>query len=366
MKIKLFQACLAAACAVPAIASAQVSISGILDIGPRIDAGTTGGSIKSIQSGQEYGSRLDFIGTDELGDGWKATFVLEAGITLDDGAGSANPPGASSGLNFGRTSAISIGSDKTGYISLGRQYTPLWALSASGSNDPFVGSWLGGNNVVYSNTVIVSNAIVYSYGYTSRTMLLAAPRQGFGTAILYALGEAATPSKAGQQMGFNVSYGAGPWFFGYAYYQSYGSSLTESVTAPITDTPKLRQQTASTAYDFGFARLHLGVNSGRNDAPGTARLDRRSWTVGLSIPFLDLHTLRVMYGRANDRTATNADWSTLQLGYTYDFSKRTAFYLAYGGVDNNANAAVAMARALGTYAKGSSPKSYAAGIRHYF
>ena len=341
-------------------AQSGVSISGILDIGPRMDFGSTAGTLKSIQSGQQYGSRLDFIGVEDLGDRWKAGFVLEAGMTLDDGAGSANPPGAS-GFNFGRTAAVSLGSDRTGYVSMGRQYDPIWAVSASGSNDPFVGSWLGGNSVVYTQSVISSNSIVYSYGYGERTMLLAAPRQGLGFAAMYAFGEAT--SNAGQQLGFNVSYGFGPWFFGYAFHQVNGSSATESVTAPVSTSPRLRYQTFSTAYDFGVLRVHAGFNTGRNSI-GT--LNRRNWTLGTTIPVLSNQSVRILYGNADDETSVNADWKALQLGYYYEFSKRTAWYTGFGMVKNNGNANATLGRQIGTYAKGSTPKALITGIRTIF
>ncbi len=369
---KLLTACAVAVSVVPAAALAQssVSISGILDIGVRADSGATGGTNYSVSSGQMFGSRLDFIGVEDLGGGLKAGFVLEAGIAMDTGAGTANPPAAvaTDGLTFGRTAAVSIGSDKTGYLSFGRQYNPIWALSASGSNDPFAGSWLGGNAVVYSNTVLASNSIAYSYGYTERTMLRAAPVQGLGFAAIYALGEAAggLPKNSGRQMGFNISYGAGPWFGGYAMHRVNGSSQALSGTAPVTDKPVLTQQTLSGAYNFGFLRLHAGLNRGKNDVVGAAAFSRRSWTLGATVPLAANQSLRVMVGQAKNKAAANADWDMVQVGYFYEFSKRTALYTAYGVIDNDPNAQTAFARSIGAFGRGSTPKAFIAGIRHFF
>jgi predicted porin len=336
-----------------------------------VDGGGAGKSVWSVSSGQMVGSRLDFLGEEDLGGGLKAGFALEAGIDVSTGAGTNGPPSNPplTSLAFGRTSAVSLGSDSMGYISLGRQYTPLWAVSASGSNDPFYGSWLGGQAVVYSNTVMASNSIVYSYGYTSRTMLLAAPRRGLGFVAMYAFGEATgatEPTQAGRQMGFNVSYGNGPWFTGYAMHQLRGNSPAVNPAAATSDTPRLRQQTLASAYDFGFMRLHAGINRGRNDAPGAARLDRRSWHIGVSAPIAPNQSVRALYGRASNKAAANADWSTFQIGYQYDLSKRTSLYSAWGMIDNEANAQTAFGRSIGTFARGSSPRAFVAGIRHNF
>lgn len=353
-----------------ALAQSSVTLSGIVDIGIRVDSGNTGSSNTSVSSGQMVGSRLDFIGEEDLGGGLKAGFALESGIDVSTGAGANNPPAvvATNTLTFGRTSAVSIGSNSTGFLSFGRQYTPLWAVSASGSNDPFYGSWLGGNAVVYSNTVMASNAVVYSYGYTSRTMLLAAPRRGFGFVAMWAPGEADSPapSDSGRHLGFNISYGSGPWFIGYAHHRVNGNSAAINPAAPFSDTPRLRQQTLGSAYDFGFMRLHAGINTGRNDAAGAARLDRRSWHIGVTAPLAPNQSVRALYGRASNKAAVDADWSTLQIGYQYDLSKRTSLYTAWGQIDNDANAQTAFGRSIGTFPRGSKPKALVAGIRHNF
>lgn len=367
---KIVRHCLMPLCLLPgaAIAQSSVTIGGIMDAGLRIDSGSTGGSVRSVSSGQMYGSRLNFIGAEDLGSGYKAGFVLETGIALDTGAGTANSPGVTSGMSWGRTAALSIGSDATGYVSVGRQYTPIWALSASGSNDPFVGSWLGGNGLVYSNTVLASNAIVYTWGYGVRTMLGAAPRQGFGMAVLVAPGEAVEPApkRSGNQFGFNVSYGAGPFFIGAAHHQVRGNGPAINPSLATIDTPKLQQQTISTAYDFGFMRLHAGVNRGKNDATGAGALHRRSWSIGATVPLAPQQSLRVMYGQAKNKVATDADWSAVQIGYLYDLSKRTGLYAAYGFIDNAPNASTAFPRSIGTFAAGSTPKAAIVGIKHTF
>ena len=374
MKRLLFTA-LGLAVALPgaALAQSNVILKGIVDVGPRYDSGgTNGSSTTSLGSGQSAGgSRLTFEGVEDLGGGLKASFVLETGIALDTGMGTSNPPGVSSGaLTFGRTSAVAIGNDKLGYLSLGRQYNPIWALTAGTMADPFGASWLGGANIVNSSTGKSNNSIAYSYGYTWETMLRAAPKKGLGVAAIWSIPEtvAPLPASAGQQLGFNVSYGIDKWWAGYAYHQINGSSTDISATAPVTDQPKLQQQALEGSYDFGFARVNLGFNRATNGLNGTVAgaLDRNNWHIAATIPFAGNQVLMAEYGKANNNSAVNSDWSTFQVGYQYSFSLRTTFYAVIGQVYNDANVNVALLGSLGTYAKGSTPRSVISGLRMTF
>jgi GBP family porin len=355
----------------PGTASAQslVKLSGIVDVGVRADSGSAAGTISSLGSGIKDASRFTISGLEELGGGWKAGFVLESGFGTDTGMGLNNPPGVPAGaMSFGRLSALSIGSDDTGYLSLGRQYTPLWAVSAGPASDPFGAGGVGGIATNYSYTTRASNAVIYSYGYTAQTMLRPAPRKGLGAVAMWAPGEAVSPAArhAGDQLGVNLSYGDGIWWLGYAYHQAKGASPSTSATAPVSDQPKLMQQTLAMSYQFPFGRLHLGFNTGKNDAVGALALDRLNWHLGATLPLAENQTLRLFYGRANDRTAVNADFHTVQIGYDYDLSKRTTLYTGFGKLDNNDNASATLIGALGTYAKGSHSRSVVAGIRHLF
>jgi predicted porin len=344
-------------------------ISGIIDGGVRLDGGSTSGTIKSQGSGLLSASRLNFSGIEDLGSGLQAGFVLESGLAIDTGTGVSNPPGTANGpLSFGRTAAVAIGSDRAGFVSMGRQYTPLWAVSAGPANDPFGANWLGGIGTIYNTTVRASNSIVYSYGYTARTMLLPAPRSGLGAAVMWGLSESGAPasSHSGEQLGFNLSYGNGTWWAGYGYHQVKGSNVFINPTAPVTDQPTLRQQTLGASYQIGPARLYAGYNTGRNGLSGAGATDRRNFDLGAAVSLGGLHTIRVLYGKANERAVANASFSTYQVGYQYDFSKRTAFYAAAGQVANGDNTAVALVGAVGTYAKGATARSAITGIRHNF
>jgi predicted porin len=361
-------AALAVGAAVPLLCAAQpagVTISGVIDGGVRRDSGGAG-TQWSAGSGLMQTSRITFFGVEDLGDGLRASLGLESGISIDTGAGTSNPPTATptQSLTFGRTAAVALGSDEWGYVSLGRQYTPIFGLSASGANDPFGANWLGGVTTVYNVAARASNSIGYTYGYSSRAFLSGAPRSGFGAAAMYSFSEepSGPTEHAGEQMGFNLSWGDGKWFVGYAQHRTKGSNGTISATAPVSNTPTTRQQTLAASYEFPFGRLHAGINT----SDGSATLDRFNWHVGATLPFGERHALRLLYGRANDKTAANADFSTFQVGYQYNLSRRTNLYAGWGYVDNSPGSRVTPTGAVGTYASGSAARSLITGVRHLF
>lgn len=366
---KFRSAALAVGAAIPVFCAAQpagLTLSGVVDGGVRRDSGGNGGGAWSMGSGLMQTSRITLLGVEDLGGGLRASVALEAGINLDTGTGTSNPPSTppSQGFTFGRTSAVALGSDRWGYVSLGRQYTPIFGVSASSVNDPFGANWLGGVGTLYNLAARASNAIGYTYGYSARALFSGPPRSGFGAAAMYSLSEEPSgPTEgAGEQMGFNASWGDGKWFFGYGYHRTKGSNGTISATAPVSNAPTTRQQTAVVSHEFSFGRLHVGVNT----ADGNAALDRFNWHIGAALPLGDRHTLRLLYGQANDKTAANADFSTFQVGYQYNLSRRTNLYAGWGAVRNDPGARATLTGSLGTYALGSTPRSFIAGMRHVF
>lgn len=346
--------------------ASTVSIGGIIDAGLRHDWGAQNGSVTSVASGQMAASRITIAGEEALGGGLKAGFVLESGLSLDTGAGHANPPGMTgSGLSFGRTSALALGSDEIGYLSLGRQYTPLWSVTGSPANDPFSATWLGGTGAVFNTTIRTSNSIVFSRGYGSRAMLRPAPTVGLGFAVMYGVPEASgtAPSNSGRQMGFNVSYGATAWWVGYGFHQVNGSNESINATAPVTDMPRLRQQTLGASVLTGKTRWHVSMNTAKTDSNST---NSRAWYVGVNHPLDERNTLRLTYGGSDDRTRANADYKVLQLGYQHMLSRRTQLYAAYGFVNNSDRSKRTFSNALGTYINGAKAQTFALGVRHNF
>jgi predicted porin/outer membrane murein-binding lipoprotein Lpp len=358
-------------------------LGGNIDGGYRADSGTKQGTVQSVNSGQSRADRLTFEGYQELPYGLRAVAAMEAGFSLDTGAGANNPPNVPAGaFSFGRYSAVGLGRDDWGYITFGRQYTPLWATSASGGNDPFDGNYLGGVGTIYNTTIRASNAAVYSYGYSWETMLNPAPKKGLGIAAMYSAGEAAAPSPndSGAQFGGAISYGGGDgkWWVGYAYHQVSGSNNTMSATAPVASTPTLKQQTLGASYDLGFASLHAGINAGSNDNKNakTGGVDSQSWDVGAVVPIASAQKVRFLYGAKFDQTTAKANLSTVQLSYEYrlqlpqlgmaNYNPYVNLYAAIGIIDNNSNSAATLVGTSGTILPGATARSFITGMLFVF
>ena len=66
--------------------TANVTLYGVVDVGVQNVSGVKGGSITQVASGIMEGSRWGLRGTEDLGGGYKATFVLESRFEADTGA----------------------------------------------------------------------------------------------------------------------------------------------------------------------------------------------------------------------------------------------------------------------------------------
>ena len=167
---------LAALALVSGMASAQSSVTvyGTVDVGLLTQNHTVGalgndiGSTQSVANGGISPSIWGFKGSEDLGNGLKASFNLEAHFSADTGAGT----GATA---FRRQANVGLSSANWGALTLGNQYSP--AVLAFAATDPrglrenFSGlySWAynsgaltAGNNGNNDVGVFLQNAISYS------------------------------------------------------------------------------------------------------------------------------------------------------------------------------------------------------------
>ncbi|MEA3130978.1 MAG: hypothetical protein QOF46_2773, partial [Paraburkholderia sp.] len=108
---------LAALGAFAGVAHAQSSVTlyGIIDEGFNINTNSGGKHLYNLSSGVLQGSRWGLRGTEDLGGGLKAIFVLENGFDVNNGKLGQG------GLMFGRQAYVGL-SSQFGTVTLGRQY----------------------------------------------------------------------------------------------------------------------------------------------------------------------------------------------------------------------------------------------------
>jgi len=317
-----------------ACAQSSVTVYGLADLGLVLESGGPAGSVRKLSSGVEAGSRLGFKGTEDLGGGLAAYFVLESGISMDTGANNQG------GLPFGRKALVGL-KGGWGSVSLGRQYTPLFL--ALDSVDPFGTGLAGASTNLFAYYPTSGNArMPNSVIYNSPDM------SGFSGSIAYAFGEVAGNSSANRQLGASISYEQGPILLTLAHHSTNDASGSDSERTTLF----------GGAYDFGPVKLHLVFDTNR----GTGSVRNDDALIGLSAP-VGAGTLMVSYIRKNDKSALNQDANQAAIGYTYPLSKRTHIYTAYGRIHNENGAGYTVGNAIDG---GTGDKAFNLGIVHKF
>ena len=346
--------------AVSGIASAQsnVTLYGLIDayvgnqkinglsqtgINLASPAGGSGGALNT--------SRFGLKGSEDLGGGLKANFVLEAGFDPSTGVANtySNPftPNVASSQNqnaiFGRQSWVGV-SGGFGEVKLGKMWTPFDMVKGSGAAAfdalifaPAANVWASNN---YNDRP--GNSIYYS------TPSLG----GFSAAGMYSFGENKTlANSAGKIAGVNVAYAAGPVAAAVSYQTQKANGSTVAT--------KFTQVNGS--YDLGVVKLlgALGrVKDGANPY-GLAVAKSTEYQIGLDVPVSSAVTLSGGYAHSKDaQLAGGPDITRKGFGVAglYALSKRTNLYV--GAQDSKQNAYALTAE--------NKIRVYAVGVRHTF
>lgn len=310
-----------------AAAQTTVTLYGLVDIGiARETGGPAGGVTKVDGSGMHSGNRLGFRGTEDLGGGLSALFVLETGFNSDNGSL------AQGGLMFGRQSLVGL-KGSFGQLTAGRHYSPHFL--AVDSMDPLDGI-SGGSFNLLRRTTRTDNTIFY----TTPAM------GGFSSQLAYGFGEVAGNSSASRFMGGNVAYTAGPLVVKAAYHNA--------KNATATDTAK--NTFIGGSYNFGAVKATLQYQVEK----GAGAVNAASTLLGAQVP-VGAGTIMTSYIRKNDKAATDNDARMFAVAYTYNLSKRTNFYTSVMHIKNK-NSLVYRTKA----GDGVGNKEFNVGIRHKF
>lgn len=357
MKKTIITAALLGAISQAAFAQSGITIYGLVDAGIEAERGGAAGNVVKLSSGIGSASRLGFRGTEDLGGGLSALFVLESGVLIDTGASDV------AGAAFNRQAFVGLKSNSLGAVTLGRQYTLTYnALGQVG--DPFAAGLAGsaknlfpvaGANLRANNSVI----------YTSPTM------NGFTAEALYAVGEVPGNSTAGRQFNLGLNYAKGPLTARLAY------NNRNNDTATVTNNSIGHNTLFVANYTFKVAKLFFAYSAdkGMNSAPlnnATPRPYGRAFNptlkgddllLGAQIPVGASGTLITSYIRKNDKTTLNQDAQQYALGYTYALSKRTSAYASYGMIKNKNGAAYTVGNNSDA---GTGDRATNLGVRHSF
>ena len=344
----------------------------IVNIGPPLPSSTTinfGTSVQKpgfrISDGDNQGqasSRFGLRGTEDLGGGLKANFVMEAGVTLDDGAS-----GTGGGNFFSQAAWVGL-SGGFGEVRLGRQVLGSFDVYASGLSAAWgSGLYEVGATFVQGGDVRASNAIQYrspDFGGISGTVSLIAPENNRASSTLPA--SKSVSGKTGVDL--SLAYAAGPLFVGVGYNKQNtttfdnnglagGANITTSTSGPRTD------YTLSASYDFGvvqpFANYTYrkdrtssstrtggvttaigGTTLGGNAVGSGENTNSRQYALGVKVP-VGAATLLTSFGAhkttgsatllgGNSVDTVERKVRAFQIGAQYPLSKRTMLQGNYG------------------------------------
>jgi predicted porin len=332
------------ACTV-ACAQSSTTLFGIVDVAAQ-HFKNGDNSVYALGSNGLDQSRIGFKGIEDLGDGFKAGFWLEAGLNLDSGTQ------ADANRFWNRRTTVSLTDPRWGEIRAGRDRVPTYVIRAD--LDPFGTNGVGSGDKFQNKlgtTVDTLNRADNLVAYFTPPGL-----GGFYASVAAAAGEGTSGKK---YVGGSVGYK------GASYELSAAASRTD-VTPDGHGNDKYDHYVVGGSYNFGIVRL-LGFWSQAKF--GDVKLGLLN--MGAHIP-LGRGKIRVSYVRADasGRTAAGVDTSAddarqIALGYVYDLSKRTALYATAARVSNDGRAA---------YITGSPPPAqigrdstgYEAGIRFIF
>jgi predicted porin len=329
---------LAALAATTAFAQSSVQIVGTFD--PSIaNSKTTYGDGKSVtnnfvRNNSQGTSQITFKGTEDLGGGLKASFLLENDFdTRFDARGNMGTAAGVNGVNLGSGAGEQYLALEGGFgkIAVGAANTP--SLTTQASRQPFstkIGGGFNGvtgtghvrsnNSVVYTSPAFSGFTVAAAYGFDQKANTSADPTKDSLLAQTNT-GAAATASTAFSQQASITDIGA--------FYANGPLSAGVSMwtTAAIAAAVKTEQTNLFASYDLGVAKLTVGYHTEKQ----VAAIDATGYNVAAVVPFSSNLNLLANYGKLDNKLAgsTNKDKSITAVGLKYTMSKMTSVYARY-------------------------------------
>ena len=305
-----------------AMAQSSVTLYGVADAGVTYLNGADNWS--GVTSGNNLTSRLGFRGTEDLGGGLKANFVLEGGFNLDNGDGASGYAGAKAGegFQFKRRSTLGL-SGGFGEVRMGRELTA--AYNATARYDVFGGVGIGQSRLWADGGVVDASAnatAVTTNQRISNALTYVSPDfSGFKFGLNYGFGETTASNSDSSYLGAGLTYDNGPLSLGLGLERL--NNGANSVATSDIDAWSL-----GGSYDFGVVKLLGGYRESTVDrAAGENK--RSGYYVAVTAP-VGPGLVRASYNRYENKYNGGKDKADqLSVGYVYGLSKRTSVYGTY-------------------------------------
>ena len=306
-----------------------------------------------------FPSRLGFKGTEDLGGGLQAMFVLESGFAVDTGGmGQGN-------RLFGRQSFVGL-KNNYGTVMLGRQVNMTYLVTAKSdvmgpnifsisSIDSYIPNARSDNAIGYLGTFSgVTVGATYSFGRDTST--------AGGASATGCAGEVAGNAKACRQVTAMLAYDSQSFGVSSSYDIMYGNT---GAANGLTSSDNTDQRVTLNGYAMlGSTKIGMGVMDRKTRAAAAVNTDSDLYYLGFSYPISTALVLDAQVARLNIKGSANK--STLSVArLTYNLSKRTALYTSLGYMKNAGTAAIPL-DVGGTVGTGMNQFGVMTGVRHTF
>lgn len=346
MQKKLIALAIAAAASSTAFAQTNVQIYGIADVG-YVGVDADGANFKhNINSGVLSTSRIGFKGAEDLGNGLKAIFTLEYGLTMDqdNGIGEAGGGVGARQQFVGLTGGF-------GTVVAGR-------LQTAGLDYTVAGSALGGSpSLGATNQVGVGTLLTAGSRANNAVAYISPSFGGVTVAVNHARAplfvEGTEPAKGTDASATLIAadYSNGPLTAGVVY----GVYNQKDATVPVLPAnTKIKEWGVRAGYDFGVVKLQAAYQQEKTDLPAVDFKDNK-WVLSATVPVTAKIGVIAEYAQSkidNGPGISDDKNKAFTLAGTYSLSKRTTAYAGFVGVRPDA--------------KNSDVNIYGAGLRHAF
>ncbi|WP_431824117.1 porin [Burkholderia sp. F1] len=385
MNKKLLTAAVLAATASAAHAQSSVTLYGLIDAGisyvNHSSPKTTGVGSKlfKFDDGVAQGSRWGLRGTEDLGGGLKAIFVLENGFNVGTGVAGQGQ------AMFGRQAYVGLSQTQYGTLTFGRQYS--FSTDVLGANYSTGGNTVAGNYAYHANDVDqltssrINNAVKFqSANYSGFTF---GAMYGFSNSTDFAGAAGSGASNSGgssRAYSFGLNYANGPFALGAAYTDiRYPSQSTPAISSSFANVATgnvrdLRTYGVGGRYIWGPATAWaLWTRTQFSTVSGSGGTFYNAYEAGLKYALTPALSAAAGYTYTNaTQNGGSAHWNQGNLALDYALSKRTdvyglVIYQKASGDNVQAQIGSSASSFFGTSGTGSSNQVAArVGIRHKF
>lgn len=326
--------------AIAANAQSSVNVYGVIDQYINYMHSSSGAIVRSLEDGAWLRSRLGFRGTEDLGDGYYAKFLLEGGFSTDTGAI------ADSNRFFDRQAWVGLGSKTYGEVRAGRQNGPI--QSHGGYIDYTardLGSMINNFGVPsrYDNDFGYLAPTLYGVTFEGHVALPEAPvgnraliYQGFldwtnnvfRAGYMGIRGRPVANAPINRDMVYDNVYG--DWMYGRGtVYLAYVRSNNVTKTA-ISNTAGQIIGNAGGTPPTNAGGYNTGTDPNLNNFYGI-------WQISADYKVTDLLRVGGLWGRIQDKSGRGQGASGGSVGAYYDLSKRTMLLALVDTLHNDVN-----------------------------